>query len=409
MHDVIIIGAGASGLAAARAMADAGRHALVVEARDRAGGRIWTDHSHGPVELGAEFVHGDRAITWELVHAAGLRLAPWGADRRFARGGRVLAADDPTIARVYELYDAVARYEGPDVSVAELLATRAPAGDPALAIALRWLANLEGADPARLSAAAFGYERASSTNGEGNFHILDGYDRLVAHLAAGLDLRLGSPVERVAWGEAGAAVELAGGETLEARRVLVTLPVGVLKAGRPAFAPALPPAKAAAIAAIPMGQVTKLAMWFDRRLWPTFTALSTDGQIATWWPVESAATPTLMGYQGGPQAVAVAAMGEERAIAAGLDDLAALFGPEVRRAFLGGRLADWSRDPWSCGAYTYSAVGMGAARAALAEPVAGTLFFAGEAVAQGGHIATVHGAIESGRRAAAAILAEAGA
>lgn len=404
-HDVIIIGAGAAGLAAARALRAAGAAALVVEARERPGGRIWTDRSHGPVELGAEFVHGDRAATWEHVRAAGLRASPWGDDRRFARGGRILAGDDPTAGRVYELFDAVAAYDGPELSAAELLAGRAPAGDPALAMALRWLANLEGADPAVLSAAAFARERASAANGEGNFHILDGYDRVVAHLAAGLDVRLGSPVERVAWGEGGVAVELAGGEALAARRAIVTVPLGVLKGGRPAFAPALPAEKLAAIAAIPMGSVTKLAMWFDRQLWPDLTVLSTDGRIATWWPVESAATPTLMGYQGGPQALTVAALGEEAAIAAGLDELAALFGPEVRRAFLGGRLADWSRDPWALGAYSYSAVGMGEARAALRAPLAGALFFAGEAVAEGGHIATVHGALESGRRAAGEVLA----
>lgn len=407
MHDVIIIGAGAAGLAAARALAAAGVEALLVEARDRIGGRIWTDHSHGPTELGAEFIHGDRAATWEYVRAAGLRTSPWGDDRRFARGGRVLPAGDPAVARVYALYEAVAHHAGPDISAAELLGGRAQADDPALGLALRWLANLEGADPARLSAAAFAHERLASSNGEGNFHILDGYDRVVAHLARGLAIRTGCPVARVGWAPDGAVVELAGGEALRARRVVVTVPVGALQAGRLAFAPELPEAKRAALGAIPMGHVTKLAMWFDRQLWPDFTVLSSDGRIATWWPVESAATPTLMGYQGGHQALAVAAMGEEQAVAVALDELAVLFGPEVRAALVGARLADWSRDPWSCGAYTYSAVGMGAARAALAAPVAGTLFFAGEAVAAGGHIATVHGAIESGRRAAAEILAAA--
>lgn len=405
MHDIVIIGAGASGLAAAQALGAAGMAALVIEARDRLGGRIWTDHSRGPVELGAEFIHGHKATTWELVRAAGLSTAPWGADRRFAVGARVLSGADPAVARVYELYEAVAHYAGPERSVAELLGAMAPAGDPALGIALRWLANLEGADPARLSASAFARERETSTNGEGNFHILDGYDRVVAQLAVGLTIRAGCPVERVSWRHGAVELALPGGETASARRVLITVPLGVLKAGRPAFAPRLPEAKGAAIAAIPMGQVTKLAMWFDQQLWPTFTALSTDGRIATWWPVESAATPTLMGYQGGPQALAVAAMGEERAIATALAELEALFGPELRQAFLGGRLSDWSRDPWSHGAYTYSAVGMGAARADLAAPVDNTLFFAGEAVAAGGHIATVHGAIESGRRAAAEILA----
>jgi monoamine oxidase len=274
-------------------------------------------------------------------------------------------------------------------------------------MALQWLANIEGADPERLSAAALTNEREASTNGAENFHILDGYDRAVARLAAGLEIRLGCPVERVAWGEGGVELGLAGGERLWARRAIVTLPLGVLQAGRPAFAPALPPAKREAIGAIAMGQVTKLLLWFDRPLWPEMTALSTDGAVATWWPVESAATPTLMGYTGGPAALRLAALGAAAAIEAGLRELSALLDVDAAAACIGGRVADWSRDPWSLGAYTYSPLGMGDARASLAAPL-GPLHFAGEATATGGHLATVHGAIESGRRAADEVLASGG-
>lgn len=406
MHDTIIIGAGAAGLAAAQALAAAGRSTLVVEARDRLGGRIHTDRTRGPVELGAEFIHGDRAVTWEFVRAAGLRTSRWGRDRGFARGGAVVPPDDPLSARVFALYEQVASYEGPDISVAELLARSAAPDDPALAITLRWLANLEGADTSRLSAERYAWERAHSSNGDDNFHLLDGYDRLVEQMAAGLDVRLGAPVERVAWEPGRVVLTLAGDATLEARRAIITLPVGVLQAGRVAFAPELPAEKRAALTAIPMGHVTKLVLWFERQFWPEFTVLSTDGRIATWWPVESAATPTLMGYQGGEVALDVAAMGEERALEIALEELSRLFGVDAGAACLGGRLADWSRDPWSLGAYTYSAVGTGDARTALAAPVADTLFFAGEATVLDGHIATVHGAIESGRRAAAEVLGE---
>jgi monoamine oxidase len=404
MHDTIVVGAGAAGLAAARVLVAAGRPALVVEARERLGGRIHTDRTRGPVELGAEFIHGDRAATWEFVRAAGLRTSPWGRDRGFARGGAIVPAGDALGERIFALYEQVAGYAGPDISVAELLARHTAPGDPALGITLRWLANLEGADTARLSAARYAWEREHSSNGDDNFHLLDGYDRLVAHMGAGLDVRLGAVVERVEWEPGRVVLALAGGEALEARRAIVTLPVGVLQAGRVAFAPELPAEKRAAVAAIPMGHVTKLVLWFERQLWPEFTVLSTDGRIATWWPVESAATPTLMGYQGGQVALDVASLGEAAAVEAALEELSQLFGADARAAFLGGRLADWSRDPWSLGAYTYSAVGTGDARAALAAPVADTLFFAGEATALDGHIATVHGAIESGRRAAAEVL-----
>jgi monoamine oxidase len=404
MHDIIIIGAGVAGLAAGRALRDAGRPALIVEARERVGGRVSTDRTHGPVELGAEFIHGDRAATWALVRAAGLRAAPWEGPRLFGRAGRILPEDDPTVARARELYNAVSSRAGADESVASALARLAPPDDPGLPYALQWLANIEGADTSRLSAAALSREHELSSNGDDNFHILDGYDRAVAHLAAGLDIRLGSPVERVRWAPGAVTLELAGGAQLAARRALITVPLGVLQANRPAFSPALPPAKRAAIAAIPMGHVTKLVLWFDRELWPVCSAISTDGRVATWWPVESAATPTLMGYTGGLKALALAALGEAGAIEAGVAELSALLGADVRPALLGGRLADWSRDEWTLGAYSYSPVGIGDARATLAEPVADTLYFAGEATVTWGHLATVHGALESGARAAEALL-----
>jgi monoamine oxidase len=404
MHDVIIIGAGVSGLAAARLLTAAGREVLLLEARDRTGGRVWTDYSYGAVELGAEFIHGDKACTWADVEAAGLRTRPWGSRRFFARGGQILPADDPFAARVFALYAAVSDYRGPDLSVAQLLARLAPADDPAIPITLRWLCNLEGAEPERLSAAAYAYERAHSNNGEGNFHLLDGYSRLIDAMTTGLQIRLHAPVREVRWERGAVALTLEHGESLEASRLLVTLPVSLLQAGVPSFTPELPATRRAAIHAIPMGQVTKLAIWFERQLWPDFTVLSSDGRIATWWPVAGASTPTLMGYQGGPAARAVAAMGEANALDVALNELSQLFGPAVRAACRGGRLVDWSADPWSRGAYTYSGVGMGAARAVLAEPLDDTIFFAGEATAEGGHIATVHGAIESGRRAARELL-----
>jgi len=404
-YDTLIIGAGAAGLAAARQLQAAGQRICVLEARERVGGRIATDRTYGPVELGAEFVHGDRACTWQEISSAGLRTRPWGTNRRFARGGRLLLPDDPAIGRTYALYELATTYVGPEISVAELLARHAASGDPALAFALRWLANLEAADPAHLSAAALARERADSHNGSGNFHLLDGYDRLTTYLAAGLPIRLGMPVARLVWRPGAVVARLARGEALRARRALLTVPAGVLRAGRPAFDPPLPAERLAALERIGVGHVTKLILWFDRQCWPEFTVLSTDGQVATWWPVPGAATPTLMGYVGGPAALRLAARGEAGAIATGLAELTALFGADMRAACLGGRLADWSRDPWSLGAYTYSPVGMGNARAILAAPLAETLYFAGEATVTNGHLATVHGAIESGYRAAAEILA----
>jgi monoamine oxidase len=404
MYDTIIIGAGAAGLAAGQRLRAAGRAPIILEARDRIGGRICTDRTHGPVELGAEFIHGERAATWEYVRAAGLRTDGWSNEGRlFARGGVIFPADDPVAARTVAIFEAAVGYHGPDISVAALIDGMFQPDDPARTFALRWLANLESADTHLLSATALTHEREIATNGDENFHILDGYDRAVDQLAAGLDIRLSQAVERVVWGDAGVMVALSDGAALTARHLIITVPVGVLQSGRPTFDPPLPEAKRAAISAIAVGHVIKLMLWFERQLWPDFVILSTDGRIATWWTVESAATPTIMGYVGGPAALTIAALGERGAIALGLAELSQLFGFDAAAASLGGRMSGWSDDPWSLGAYTYSPVGVGAARADLAAPL-GPLHFAGEATLTNGHIATVHGAIESGRRAADEVL-----
>ncbi|WP_298818231.1 flavin monoamine oxidase family protein [Chloroflexus sp.] len=402
MEQVIVIGAGIAGLAAAHALNAAGYPVRVLEARSRIGGRIWTDLRYGPVEFGAEFIHGHRAATWELVRRADLPVSRWGRDRRFAIGGQILTPDHPISAAVLTLYQQVCEYRGPEVTVATLLDRLAPSSAARMLVG-RWLANLEGADLSRLSAVALARERRLSTTGQDNFHIDSGYLQLLTPLSAGLVIETCSVVTHIRWDERQAEVTLADSRRLRARHLVITVPVSLLQAGQPLFDPPLPAAKQAALAAIPMGNVTKLALWFNRQFWPDFTVLSTDGTIATWWPVTSARVPTLMGYMGGQQALTVAGLGEAEAIAVALRELSALFGIDATAYYCDGQLIDWSRDPWSRGAYTYSAAETLAARVALAEPV-GPLHFAGEATVTGAEIATVHGAFESGRRAAREIV-----
>ncbi len=402
MYDVIVIGAGIAGLAAGHTLQSAGCRVLVLEARQRIGGRIWTDTRYGPVEFGAEFIHGHRAASWELVRHAGLPTSCWGRDRRFAIGGRMLAPDDPISTAVLQLYQQICCYRGPEVSVAELI-ERSTALPAVKQLVGRWLANLEGADLSRLSATALARERRLSTIGEDNFHIDCGYQRLLEPLSTNLTIELGTVVTLIRWNADQVEVMPADRRQWRARYLVVTVPVSLLQAGLPAFEPPLPTDKQTALAAIPMGHVTKLVLWFEQRFWSDFTVLSTDGVIATWWPVSSARTPTLMGYAGGQQAIRVAELGESEAIAVALRELQTLFAVEVKPYFLGGRLIDWSRDPWSRGAYTYSSAGTPAARVTLAMPL-GPIHFAGEATVTGAEIATVHGAFESGRRAARAIL-----
>ncbi len=404
---VIVIGAGAAGLAAARLLHDAGYAPLVLEARARIGGRIWTDTQHGIVELGAEFIHGDQATTWELIHAASLPTVRSPEVREIAIGGVRYRDDHPTTQRMEAIYerlcDPTSHPVGADYSAAEWVARSAP-DEPAATIALRLLANIEAADVQRISASAVAHERATWQAGSGNFHVLVGYSNLIRYLAQGLDVRPLHAVRQIVWQPGHATLHLDDTRTLTARAVIITVPLGVLQAGDLTFVPELPTATAQALAALAMGAVSKLVLWFEQVCWDLPGFITTDGQISTWWQEPAAHPPALMGYTGGLPGLHLAEIGEAAAIAQGLRELEQLFGRQVRGAFVRGRLVGWSHERWSRGAYSYTPVGAGKARTVLATPIAETLLLAGEATVTNGHVATVHGAIETGRRAATAIL-----
>lgn len=411
-HHVVVIGAGAAGLAAARMLHDAGYAPVVLEARERIGGRIWTDTTHGIVELGAEFIHGDQAATWELVRAAHLPTRQAPTARETGIGGLRYAATHAITQRMDELYERLctpaSHPAGADYPAADWIARHAP-DEPAGALALRLVANIEAADVQRISAPALARERFTWQAGRGNFHVLSGYSSVMAYLAQGLDVRLNCPVREIVWEPRHTTLHLtphhaAHARTLTARYVIITVPLGVLQAGTLAFTPELPPATQQAINALDMGNVSKLVLWFERVCWDLAGFITTDGQVSTWWQEPAAHPPALMGYTGGLPALHLAQIGEAAAITHALDELAILFGQQVRDAFVRGRLAAWSHERWSHGAYTYTPVGAGNARTLLAAPIADTLWLAGEATVTNGHVATVHGAIETGRRAAAAIL-----
>jgi monoamine oxidase len=409
--DILVIGAGAAGLAAARALADAGRHVAVLEARERIGGRVWTDHGFGPipVECGAEFIHGQRAGTWAWLRRAGLRAEPftrW-SGRRIALGDGRLAGSwllraRPDLRRVFTLEQQLEAYRGPDCSLADWLAMQ---GYSPLArhIADVRLAHSNCATPATISVAELAHELRLDDKGPGDFHILDGYDRVLATIAAGLDIRLATPVETIRWGERGVEVITSQGP-LAARSAVVTLPLAVLKAGAVRFDPPLPEAKRHAIEALAMAPAMKLHLRFAEPFWPhDMTFLTADQPVAVWWTLRPG-VPLLTGFLTGPRAARLAHYGADGAIERGLAQLDALFGGAASRLFVAGQLINWAADPWARGGYSSVPPGAHGQRAALAAPL-GALHFAGEATVFEDNPATVHGALHSGERAAAEISA----
>jgi len=437
--DVIVIGAGAAGLSAAHHLGGQGLEVVVLEARDRIGGRIFTRHERAwprPLELGAEFVHGDAPATRQIAQAAALPLDELPERHVWAAGRRWRPLSD-TWARFVDVCRRI-RTDGRDRSFAAFLAAQRALPREQRVLARLLVEGYHAAPAADVSAHALAAEKedaAALHNRQSR--PARGYDALTEWLRAGLDparvsVRLSTPVLRVRWGRGRveAAVRPAWSarvRSFEARAAVVTLPVGVLQApagaeGAVAFEPALR-AKRAALALFGEAAVEKVVLRFRDAFWARPELLRArlgrdtppaqyfhDPRAAfpTWWTAAPAESALLTGWAGGPAAQRLASAPAAALVGQALDSLARSLG--VARVFLDEELEgwahhDWRRDPWSRGAYTYLRVDGAGAPAALARPLAGTLFFAGESTSVE-EMGTVAGALESGARAAREVMRE---
>ncbi|MBC7923851.1 MAG: FAD-dependent oxidoreductase [Ferruginibacter sp.] len=426
--DVLIIGAGAAGLMAARELAKAGKKVIILEARDRIGGRIHTLEAAGfsvPVETGAEFIHGDLPLTLQLLKEAGISHRAIGGETwRVEQGERQgePASDDwsALIANLEKL--------DRDVPIAAFLDQHF--GDDRYTSlrnsVRRYAEGYDAADPGRASALALLEEWTSDDDNQ--YRLPGGYGKLMDFLreesgAAGCRLRLSTVAEEIRWQPGRVEVVTNGRQRYVARRALVTVPLGVLQSetgsrGHLGFTPALPQKRAAA-QAIGFGAAIKILLEFKVAFWedgafqepqvrpmPGLGFLLSDAPVPTWWTQWPERTAVLTGWLAGPGAEKLRNTDENELLEKALDSLASLFC--VRKAVLRdalriGKVINWTADPFARGAYAYATVEAKEARKVLSQPVHDTLFFAGEALYEGPAGGTVEAALVSGRDAAKAI------
>lgn len=433
---VIVIGAGAAGLAAARTLHDAGVDVQVIEARERIGGRVFTvtdPATQRPIELGAEFIHGQAPELQQLLDDASLLAVDvcgtrW---RATSSGLRPLKGFWERLDRAFRQLDNRAHS---DRSFDDVF--RARPGGRRLAIARRlarqYVTGFHAADPRLISARALaeGGSPGDDVRERRLARVAEGYDRVLAWLAAPLASRitLSSIVTAVRWKRSHVAIDAAGRTRLTGRAAIITVPLGVLQTapgrrGAIAFEPALHQ-KAHALQRLSMGTVVRVVMRLSERFWTDerfarrhagdgierMTFLHTrDETFPTWWTAYPFTSPLIVGWSGGPNALALAAQSTPIIAARAVDTLARQchISPRRLRSLVEAVwMHDWVHDPYARGAYSYQMVDGVDAPAVLARPLGATLFFAGEATDTEGATGTVHGAIASGRRAARQAMRE---
>lgn len=422
--DVLIVGAGMAGLAAAEVLSQASVAHIVVEARGVIGGRIQTHYEavggqRLPIEIGAEFIHweAESSRLWRsLIKTHSLTEEEIDSAGQTILAGRLLHdrrdRTPKSSGMMRELHDRVEEYlarGGRDMPV-RLFVRR----NPLKAVTTRAhhellraiIANEYGEGPDRLSLRALLEPESYSRK---NYRVREGFQALVHGLGLGVaDLRTNTPVRTIRWGEGRVAVETERGEILTARRAIVTIPVGMLHEGVPAFDPPLPDDKQNAIAGLSAGRVTKVVMQFRKRFWGTRMVFLRGGrQQLSWAPLalHDRDAPYLTALVGGKDADALAEIGGgEAARTVAREIMKAYEVKNPRDLFVNGRIAAWHREPYIRTGYSSLRVGAPKnVREMLGVPVADQLWFAGEA-ASSAHPATVTGAMETGRLAAEHII-----
>lgn len=412
---VLVVGAGIAGLAAAAGLQARGFTVTVLEGRDRIGGRIFTNRALGgnAVDLGASWIEGTQGnpITG-LADQFGLARSVTDFDNVEVYNADGTAADEDAIDAELEAIEEAVEQVGEDADLSIQAAIDQAVGQgliapPSLGAGWGLVSEIEVASGEEMHNLSLWF--ADDDEGFDGDDVLfpNGYDGVVAGLAAGLDVRLGAIVTRVRYGPTGVLVDTTAG-TFSGSRAVITLPLGVLKAGVVEFDPPLPAWKQSAIAGLGMGTLNKTEMLFLSEFWD----LGADfiGKISTTigrFPeflnarVFSPAS-ILMGFTGGDTARALEGMSDASIQAQAMEALQQIYGAGIPTP-VGMVQTRWNSDPFSFGSYSHVPVGSTSEHYdTLALPVDDRLYFAGEATNRE-YRATVHGAYLSGAREAARI------
>ncbi len=402
--DVLVIGAGGAGLAAAKELTAGGASVLVLEARDRIGGRAFTDTSLGvPWDRGCSLLHSSKVNPWvAYARQNGFDLLPGRSPRHIYEQSRRM--DDAETAGYRAVTDRMSREldlagrRGLDIP-AEAALTQATLTDPWYPMAMNDTTGWEGVEPANFSALdSWQYVE----DGE-DLMIPRGYGALLAHYAKNVAVRLATPVSRIRWSARGVTADSAAG-AVTARVAVVALPSAAVAEGSVIFSPHLPVEVLQAHHDLPLGLLNKVALKFKKNIFPSeateFLRLRRDDGRGLNYLTRHWDSNVCIAFAPGRLGRELETVGEAGAIEHALAELATILGGDIRRQFDRGAATAWASDPYARGSYSHCVPGRFGARAILTRPVGGRIVFAGEHTEQSAY-GTLHGAYLSGIRAAA--------
>lgn len=417
MTDIIIIGAGAAGLSAAKMLSEAGYSITICEARDRIGGKIHTINGDGfsfPVEGGAEFIHGKLPHTQTLLEEANVAYRA-GAGQTWNMEKHQLTQGDLFDKEWNGFINKLNRQKN-DITIDEFL--KAHFSDPKYRSLVdgvkRFVQGYDAADISKASALAL-REEWNSEDIQG-YRPVGGYSQLIEHLwsraqVQGAELKLSSRVTRISWREHEVQVTTDKNEVMTAQNVLVTVPVSVLKCSVMQFDPPLREHEKA-WQLLEVGSVIKFLFEFKHRIWetgdppfnqmPGLNFLFSDAFVPTWWTQCPSSVPLLTGWLAGPDVQHIQ-QDDNALLSTGLSSLCYLFGcttEQMEKVISAAKVINWHKDPYARGAYAYKTLKTSEAIKLLRTGVAGTIYFAGEALYDGAEMGTVEAALASGKETA---------
>lgn len=419
---ILILGAGMAGLTAAQTLHHQGCQVQVLEGRQRLGGRIWTSGQwpDAPVDLGASWIHGVKGNPLTALAAqlkAETVLTRYESYVTYGPAGQPLSkSQEDELERLRLRVEAViqkAQDRDPDQSLQAAL----EAGLPWSALSAQDRQRVDFLINGNIEQEVAGSSRELSVQWfdddlayKGDDALfLKGYQVLIQHLARGIDVALGQKVLQVDWSGPGVRVTT-DQATHTADRLLVTLPLGVLKTGEVRFLPELPHEKRTAIRALGMGVLNKCYLRFDRVFWPADVDWlekipTVRGEWTEWLSLKRAANlPILLGFNAADKGREIEGWSNQQIVASAMQTLRQIYGRGIPEP-VDSQITRWASDSFARGSYSFNALGSTPQmRDQLAQPLNHKLYFAGEATHRQ-YFSTVHGAYLSGLRAAQQITA----